>query len=63
MNSPSQSITIGLLAAFLVLRTKTAFEVGDVVVAGAVEVVTSGAAVVSAQGYSSQGHPAGQLSL
>ena len=46
---------------------------GDVVVAGevvevvedvieVVEVVTSGVVVVSAQGYSSQGHPAGQLS-
>ena len=62
MNKPSQSITIGLLAALLVLRTKTAFEVADVVVAGAVEIVTSGAAVVSVQGYSSQGYPAGQLS-
>ena len=50
MNSPSQSITIGLLAEFLVLRTKTAFVVGDVVVAGAVGVVMSGAVVVSAQG-------------
>ena len=62
MNKPSQSITIGLLAALLVLRTKTAFEVGDVFVAGAVEIVTSGAAVVFVQGYSSQGYPAGQLS-
>ena len=49
-NSPSQSITIGLLAANDVLRTKTAFVAGDVVVAGAVGVVTSGAVVVSAQG-------------
>ena len=50
MNLPSQSITIGLLAAFAVFRTKTAFVVGDVVVAGAVEVVRSGAVVVSTQG-------------
>ena len=50
MNLPFQSITIGLFAIFDVLRTKTAFVVGDVVVAGAVEVVTSGAVVVSAQG-------------
>ena len=47
---PSQSITIGLLLVLYVLRTKTAFDVGDVVVAGTVEVVTSGAVVVSAQG-------------
>ena len=50
MNSPSQSITIGLFAEEAVLRTKTAFLAGDVVVAGAVEVVTSGGVVVSAQG-------------
>ena len=50
MNSPSQSITIALFAAFFVLRTKTALVAGDVVVAGAVGVVTSGAVVVSAQG-------------
>ena len=50
MNSPSQSITIGLLAAFVVLRTKTALVAGDVVVAGVVEVVTAGAVVVSAHG-------------
>ena len=49
MNSPSQSITMGLFAAFDVLRTKTALVLGDVVVACAVEVVT-GAVVVSAQG-------------
>ena len=49
-NSPSQAITIGLLAAFDVLRTKTAFVAGDMVVSGAVEVVTSGVVVVSAQG-------------
>ena len=50
MNSPSQSITIGLFAALNVLRTKTAFVAGDVVVVGAVGVVTSGAVVVSTQG-------------
>ena len=48
-NLPFQSITIGLLAAFDVLRTKTAFVAGDAVVVGAVGVVTSGAVVVSAQ--------------
>ena len=41
---------IGLLAALFVLRTKTAFVVGDVVVAGAIGVVISGAVVVSSQG-------------
>ena len=50
MNSPSQSITIGLFAAFDVLRTNTAFVAGDVVVGGTVGVVKSGAVVVSAQG-------------
>ena len=50
MNSPSQSITIGLFAALNVLRTKTAFVAGDVVVVCAVGVVTSGAVVVSTQG-------------
>ena len=50
MNSPFQSIIIGLLAASFVLRTKTALVAGDVVVAGAVAVVTTGAVVVSAQG-------------
>ena len=40
-------MTIGLLAAFLVLRSKTAFVAGGVVVAGTVDVVTSGAVVVS----------------
>ena len=48
-NSPSQSITIGSFEEYDVLRTKTALVAGDVVVAGAVEVVTSGAVVVSAQ--------------
>ena len=50
MISPFQSITIGLLAALYVLRTKTALTAGDVVVGGDVGVVISGAVVVSAQG-------------
>ena len=50
MSLPSQSITMGLFAGFLVLRTKMAFVAGDVVVAGIVAVVVSGAVVVSAQG-------------
>ena len=54
---------MGLFAVFRVLKTNTAFVAGDVVVAGGVAVVISGAVVVSAQGYPSQGHPAGQLSL
>ena len=49
VNLPSQSITIGLFAVLYVLRTKTALVVGDVVVAGIVEVGT-GVVVVSAQG-------------
>ena len=49
-NLPSQSITMGLFAALYVLRTKTAFVAGDVVVAGTVAVVISGAVVVPAQG-------------
>ena len=55
-------MTIGLFAALLVLRTKTALVAGGAVVAGAVEVVASGAGVVSVQGKSSHGHPPGQLS-
>ena len=61
MNSPSQSITIGLLVDSFVVRTKTALAAGnvvvagvvvagDVVIAGVVGVVTSGAVVVSEQG-------------
>ena len=46
LNVPSQSMTIGLFATFFVLKTKTAFIGGDVVVSGAVEVVTSGTVVV-----------------
>ena len=47
INLPSQLMTMGLLAAFLVLRSKTAFVAGGVVVAGAVDIVISGAVVVS----------------
>ena len=50
MNSPSQSITIGLFVDSYVLSTRTALVAGGVVVAGAVAVVTTGAVVVSAQG-------------
>ena len=50
MNSPSQSIIIGLFELVDVLRTKTALVAGDVVVAGDVGVVTSGTVVVSAHG-------------
>ena len=60
--SPSQPTTIGLLPVFLVLRTKTALVTGDVVVAGAVDVVTAGVVVVSVHGNPSHGHPAGQFS-
>ena len=52
----------GMLLDFLVLRTRTAFPVGDVVVAGTVAVVTSGADVGSRQSKSLQGQPAGQFS-
>ena len=38
---------MGLFAAFLVLNTRTAFAVGEVVVAGIDVVVTSGEEVVS----------------
>ena len=40
---------MGLFAALYVLRTKTAFVAGDVVVAGTVTVVISGDVVVSSQ--------------
>ena len=49
MSLPSQSMTMGLFAALLVLKSKTAFVAGDVVVTGTVGVV-SGAVVVSVQG-------------
>ena len=65
MRLPSQPTTIGLLAVFLVLRTKTAFGPGTAVVGGAIDVVTAGVVVVvvSVHGKPSQGHPAGQFSL
>ena len=52
----------GMLLDFLVLRTRTAFPVGDVVVAGTVAVVTSGAEVGARQSKPLQGHPAEQFS-
>ena len=52
----------GLFAAFVVLNTITAFPVGEVVVAGIVAVVTSGADVVSIHSNSLQGQPAEQFS-
>ena len=52
----------GLLFEFQVLRTRTAFPVGDVVVAGTVAVVTSGADVGARQSKPLQGHPAEQFS-
>ena len=62
LNLPLKSTIIGLLFAFLVLRTRTAFPVGDVVVDGTVAVVTSGADVGSRQSKPLQGHPAAQFS-
>jgi len=53
----------GLLFEFKSCRTRTAFAVGDVVVAGTVAVVTSGADVGSRQSKSLQGQPAEQFSL
>ena len=52
----------GLLRELLVFRTRTAFPVGDVVVAGTVAVVTSGADVGAKQSKPLQGHPAEQFS-
>ena len=52
----------GLLFELAVLRTRTAFPVGDVVVAGTVAVVISGADVGSRQSKPLQGHPAEQFS-
>ena len=48
---------------FFVLNTRTAFSVGEVVVAGTVAVVTSGADVVSMHSNSLQGQPAEQFFL
>ena len=61
----------GMFAEFLVLNTRTAFPIGEVVVggtvavvtSGAVAVVTSGADVVSMHSNSLQGQPAEQFSL
>ena len=54
---------MGLLFELLVLRTSTAWPFGDVVVAGTVAVVTSGAGVVAVHSKSLQGQPAEQFSL
>ena len=61
MNSPSHPITICLLAAFQLLRTKTALVASEVVVACTVGIVPYGAVVFSVQEYLSQGQPSGQL--
>ena len=53
----------GLLLELKVLRTRTAFPDGDVVVEGAVAVVTSGTDVGARQSKPLQGHPAKQFSL
>ena len=62
---PLKSTTIGLLALLRVLRTKTALAVGDIVVETVVEidVVKSGAVVVSTQLNSSHGQPPAQFGL
>ena len=52
----------GLLFEFHVLKTRTAFLVGEIVVAGTVAVVTSGADVGAGQSKPLQGHPAEQFS-
>ena len=52
----------GLFWDLLVLKTRTAFPVGEVVVGGAVAVVTSGVDVVTIQSNSLQGQPAEQFS-
>ena len=44
---PLKSMIIGLFAALVVLRTRTALATGEVVVCGTVEVVTAGDVVVS----------------
>ena len=63
LNLPSKSTIIGLLFDLKVLRTSTALPFGDVVVAGMVAVVTSGAGVVPMHSKSLQGQPAEQFSL
>lgn len=62
ISSPLKSTTKGLFSGFQVFITKTAFEIGDVVVAGIVVVVTSGSGVVAMQSNSLQGQPAAQFS-
>ena len=47
---PLKSTISGLLALFLVLKTKTAFAGGGMVVSGNVEVVVSGIGVVVTSG-------------
>ena len=63
LNSPLKSTMNGLLLESLVLNTRTALPVGEVVVRGTVAVVTLGADVVSMQSNSLQGQPAEQFSL
>ena len=63
MKLPLKSTIIGLFVFLLVLKTRTAFPADDVVVAGAVTVVTSGTGVVAAQSNSLHGQPAEQFSL
>ena len=62
LNLPLKSTMNGLLLEYLVLNTRTAFPVGEVVVGGAVAVVTSGVDVVTIQSNSLQGQPAEQFS-
>ena len=62
MFEPSKSTINGLLLGSLVLKTSTAFPVGDVVVVGTVAVVISGVDVGTRQSKSLQGHPAEQFS-
>ena len=62
-NLPSKSTIIGLLLELQVLKRSTALPVGDVVVAGTVAVVISGAGVVAVHSKSLQGQPAEQFSL
>ena len=52
----------GLLFELKVLRTRTAFPVGDVVVVGTVAVVVSGTDVGARQSKPLQGQPAEQFS-
>ena len=59
---PLKSTMKGLLFELDVLRTRTAFPVGDVVVAGTVAVVTSGTDVGAKQSKPLQGHPVEQFS-